>query len=85
MHSSFDTQLPLSLKLTYFRGFSLSLGGFGRLEIRQSSDPHLKHLRCVGSVLHLSESPTARAFPYTFLSLKKSTEWLAHPQRVHFF
>ena len=82
-----DAQLPLSLKRTCFRSFLLSLGVFGNLAIRLSTDPHLKQFQGVRSVHCLYKSPAARAFSLSFIVLLKhfSEEWLAPPQKVHFF
>ena len=66
--------------------FLLSLGGFGHLEIRWSTYPHLKHLQGGSSVIRLSESPDARHFPLSFIIffLIFSAEWLVPSQKVHF-
>ena len=81
-----DARLPLSLKRTCFCRFLLSLGGFGHLAIRLSTDPHLKHLQGVRSVFCLSESPAAQDFFLSFLIILNnfSAEWLVPPQKVNF-
>ena len=59
-------QLPFSLKLTWFRRFKLSFGGFGKCSIMWSSDPHLKHFRIVRSIFLLDITSTARYFSFSF-------------------
>ena len=82
-----NARLTLSLKRTRFRSFLLSFGGFGHLEIRLYTDPHIKHFRGVRSVRSFSKPPAARDFSLSFLILLKhfSEEWLVPPQKVHFF
>ena len=64
-------RLTFSLRHTCFHRFSFALGGFGHLEMRWSSDPHLKHLLDVRSVHLLSESPGVWDFNFYFLILLK--------------
>ena len=60
--------------MVFFR-FLLSLGGFGNLAIRLSTDPYLRHLQGGRSVRCLYESPAARDLSLYFpIFFKKSLQ-----------